>query len=262
MSKHSYTAEELELKYHLVNKYRDLISRRYEGVIKNIDQTGIDLRPEVAHQIKEFFLHHVYPEPHRRKKLDAAFLELRNFTTHPALVWGLLGSLPVAIMQFGVQFPAAIQAGITSLKAYTSAIAFEEAILHKALQKDLKEPVSDEEFFDCLKSIPHKSLDTFINEATVLFMVISDTTLLSKTMKIMQDVIRRMEKRSDLYTKDQVDAIRIGLDLMEHGYQLLEPFDSNTKKAIIEFIAESEREFLAEIHGVKENKHKETKHKI
>ena len=36
MSKAPLSADELHLRYHLIDKYRDLISRRYEDVIENI----------------------------------------------------------------------------------------------------------------------------------------------------------------------------------------------------------------------------------
>ena len=151
-------------------------------------------------------------------------------------------------MQFGMQFPNAIRAGLTSLQAYTSAIGFEEAMLHAALDKDFKEPLSDEQFFECLRAIPHKSLDNFINEASVLFIVISDATLLTKTMNIMRDVLRRMKSKPDTYNADQIEAIQMGLELMEKGYELLKPYDEETKRDIIAFITENERDFIAEIH--------------
>ncbi len=237
------------LKYHIINKYRDLISRRYEDMIKNIHQTNLNLSPDVAHEIKDFFLENVYPEPSQRRRLDAAFAELAKFTTNPALIWGLLGSLPVAIFQFGAQLPAAIRAGLTSLQAYTSAIGFEEAMLKTAIEKGYTAPLTDEQFLDCIKSLPRKNLDTFINEASTLFLVISDTTLLSKTINIMKDVLRRMKSKPAIYTSDQADAIQMGLDLMEKGYELLEPYAADTRKDIISFITESEMKFINEIHG-------------
>ena len=237
------------LKYHLINKYRELIARRYDDVIKNIDKTGINLGRDVAIEIKDFFLENVYPEPAQRQKLDRAFAELRNFTTQPQLIWGLLGSLPMALFQFGSQLPHAIRAGMTSLQAYTSAIGFEDAMLTAAIDKGYTEPLSDEQFFDCLRAIPHKSLDTFINEASVLFVVISDATLLSKTINIMKDVIARMKSKPHLYNNDQIEAIQMGLDLMEKGYELLEPYAEDTKQEIITFISENEKKFIAEIHG-------------
>jgi hypothetical protein len=243
------TPDAENLKYDLINKYRDLVARRYDDVIENIDNTGISLSSKVAAEIRDFFLDNVYPESAQRRKLDAAFGELRNFTTNPALIWGLLGSLPVALFQFGAQLPHAIRAGITSLHAYTSAIGFEEAMASAAIENDFKAPLTDEQFFECLRAIPQKNLDAFINEASSLFTVISDTTLLTKTINIMEDVIKRMQSKSNLYTSDQVAAIQLGLDLMEKGFELLEPYSEEVKKDIIAFITENERKFIIEIHS-------------
>ena len=251
MSKTSAPTNDQEsLKYHLINKYRELIANRYDDIIQNISKTGINLGRDVAIEIKDFFLENVYPDSAQRKKLDAAFAELRNFTTQPQLIWGLLGSLPMALFQFGAQLPHAIRAGMTSMQAYTSAIGFEEAMLQAAIEKQFTEPLSDQQFFECLRAIPRKSLDTFINESSQLFISISDTTLLTKTMNIMKDVIARMKSKPQLYTVDQIEAIQIGLDLMEKGYELLEPYTEDTKQDIITFISENEKKFIAEIHGM------------
>ena len=249
MSKSSLSDEEIHLKYHIINKYRGIISRRYDDVILHIDQTGVNLSPDIAREIKDFFLGNVYPAPAQRRRLDAAFAELGKFTTNPTLIWGLLGSLPVALFQFGAQLPHAIRAGVTSLHAYTSAIAFEEAMVRAAVEKGLTEPLSDEQFFQCLKMIPRKSLETFLYEASSLFIAISDTILLSKTINIMKDVITRMKSKPALYNTDQVEAIELGLDLMEKGYALLKPFSDETKKEIISFITENEMKFITEAHG-------------
>ena len=65
----------------------------------------------------------------------------------------------------------------------------------------------------------------------------------------MKDVIARMKRKPTLYTSDQVEAIQLGLDLMEKGYELLEPYTEDTKKDIIAFITENEMKFIAEIHA-------------
>jgi hypothetical protein len=238
-----------DLKYHLINKYRDLISNRYDIVIKNIDKAPVKLKASVAKEIKDFSLAHVYPEPLQRRKLDAAFAELEKFVSNPSLVWGLLGSLPKAILQFGTHLPSAIRAGLKALEAYTSAISFESYMLQAAIDRGYTAPLTDEQFMDCLKHIPKEKLENFIKEASVLFSVITHTVLLSKTIIIMKDVIKRMESKPNLYNKDQIGAIQIGLDLMEKGYKLLEPYDEETKHAIISFIATTEVNFLSELHG-------------
>lgn len=248
MSANYPTGKEIELKYHIINKYRNIISERYDEIIDNIENTGIGLSPEVAREIKKFFFENIYPDPVQRRKLDAAFEELAKFTTNPALIWGLLGSLPVAIMQFGRHLPQAIRAGLTSLQAYTSAIGFEDAMLQAAIEHGFTEPMNDEQFFECLRSIPRRSLDLFINEASTLFSVISESTLLSKTINIMTDVVNRMKCKPHLYTSAQVAAIELGLDLMIKGNELLKPYSGETRKDIITFITKNEVQFLDEIH--------------
>ena len=250
MSKaHGLSETENDLKYHLINKYRELISMRYDKVIDNINNAPVQLAPEVARQIKVFFLEYIYPEPAQRRKLDAAFTELGHFVTNPTLVWGLLGSLPMAIMQFGSHLPSAIRAGLKSLEAYTSASGFEASMLQAALDKGYQEPLTDDQFLDCLRHIPETNLHKFITETTVLFTVISDTVLLSKTILIMKDVVNRMKSKPAIYNENQVQAIQLGLDLMERGYELLLPYDKETKHAIITFIADNEANFISEIHG-------------
>jgi hypothetical protein len=243
------SAADSELKYHLINKYRDLISKRYDEVIKDIANNPVGIEPALATSLKEFFLENVYPEPAQRRKLDVAFGELNKFVTNPALVWGLLGSLPVAIMQFGTHLVSAIKAGLKALEAYTAAIGFESGLLQAALDKGYTVPLTDEEFIDCLRELPQGSLAKFINETTVLFTVISDTTLLSKTILIMHDVIKRMKKNPNLYSTEQISAIQLGLDLMEKGYELLKSYDEQTKKEIITFIASTEMNFISDIHS-------------
>ena len=237
-----------ELKYHLINKYRELISRRYDDVIKNIDQVPVPINPALARNLKEFFLENIYPGTDQRRKLDVAFVELGNFVHNPSLVWGLLGSLPKAIFQFGSQLPNAIMAGLKSLEAYTSAIAFEHSLVQAALDKGYEDPISDEQFIQCLKSIPHKDLVTFINQASALFTTISNTTLLSKTILIMEDVIRRMKSKPELYSSPQIEAIQLGLDMMVGGYDLLKDYDEETKAAIISFVASTEADFISSVH--------------
>ena len=236
------------LRYHLIRQYRELISRRYDALITHRGDTLPYLSDEVARQIKDFFLTNIYPPPDRRRELDAAFAELRNFTHHTALIWGLLGSLPKAIFRFGTHLPAAIHAGFKSLEAYTSAIGFEDAMLDAAENYGFNPPLSEAQFIDCIRAIPPGRLDHFIYEASMLFTVISDTDLLSRTITIMHDVISRMKSKPDTYNSDQIAAIELGLGLMQQGYDLLAPLTQDTKQDIISFITQNERKFLAEIH--------------
>lgn len=249
MSKRKLTPAEKKLKDDLIVKYRGMIAQRYENIIADIENTPVGISKEIAERLKDFFLNSVYPEPAKRDELDGAFEELTRFVSQPSLVWGLIGSLPMAILKFGAQLPNALKAGFVSLEAYTAAMGFEQAILDEALAAKLEAPISDEQFKACLRAIPRHELDQFIIEAGKLFVTISNTVLLAKTIEIMYDVIERMRKKPDLYSNNQIRAIQVGLDIMQGGHDLLSPYDEATKHRIVDFIAEVEREYITQIHA-------------
>ena len=246
MSTATFTSEQRALKNELINRYRDIISSRYNEIIMHINDTPIAISADVAERLKIFFLINVYPEPSRREQLDAAFDELSQFVNHPSLMWGLIGSLPMAILKFGMQLPLAIKSAFETLQAYTSAIGFERAILAAAEHRALQTPIDEADFLDCMRGIPKPELERFVAEGCKLFVTISDTTLLSKTIDIMEDVLSRMDHDSR-YTEQQKQAIQLGLEMIRGGYDLLSPYDEATKKCIVNFVADTELKFIASL---------------
>ncbi len=117
---------------------------------------------------------------------------------HPTKVWGLVGNLTSAIFRYGFQLPAALKAGLSALEAYTSAKHFENTLLHAAIDKKFKIPLSDDEFNACLCAIPENELEKFIEEVSQLFRAFTDTVLLGKTISIMQDVVETMKGKPEL----------------------------------------------------------------
>ena len=186
-----------------------------------------------------------------RQKLDTAFAELENYVMHPSIVWHLLGSITSAIFRFGFQFPAAVNAGLTSLTAYTSAQHFENALTKAALEKGYTIPVSDAQFFECLVAIPKEELYKFIGELENLFHSFTNTTLLSKTISIMQDVIDRMKEKSELYGPNEIEAIELGMGIMQQGYDLFIQYDDNMKQEMLDFITGNEKRFIDSLYEKK-----------
>jgi len=241
---------DVEMKYHLINKYRALVAERYEykNVKKNLKLPD-NITPEIVETLRQYFLTNLYPEPEQRAKLDAAFAELENYVMHPAKVWDLLGNITSAIFKFGFQFPAAIKAGLISLEAYTSAKHFENTLTTAALQKGLSQPVTDKQFYDCLIAIPKKDLYQFISELEHLFASFTNTTLLSKTIGIMEDVIAKMKAKKDMYSKNDIEAIELGLDIMRKGYDLFISYDEDMKNEILQLITDSEKKFIDSLYN-------------
>ena len=241
-----------DLKWHLINKYRESISERYDyDAIKHDPNLPKLFTRKTVNELKTFFLENLYTEPEHRKKLDAAFTQLETFIAHPSKIWGLLGSLPAAILQFGFNFPAAVRAAMNALETHTAARHFEDGLLQAALDKGFKVPVSNKHFHECLTAIPVEQLESFIKDLTSLFHVISDTALLGKTIHIMEDVLQRMEDQKDIYGPEDKDAIGLGLGLFRKSFILLEKYDEEMKKEIVEFVIYNETKFIEGLHKKK-----------
>ena len=244
---------DMAMKYQLINKYRDIVAKRYEyDEVKKIPGIPDSITPEVVDTLRSYFLQNLYPEPSQRAKLDAAFAELQNYVLHPAKVWDLLGNITSAIFRFGLQFPAAIRAGFISLEAYTSANHFENTLTAAAVAKGVTIPVSDEEFYQCLVAIPKKDLYRFISELEKLFESFTNTELLGKTISIMQDVVDKMKNKPDMYSANEIEAIELGLDIMKKGYGLFVKYDDIMKKEILNLITDNEMNFIEGLYPKKE----------
>jgi hypothetical protein len=247
-----HEVSEAEMKSHLINKYRDLISERYE-YDKIMEMPGLPpaLTPEVVKPLRQYFLDNLYPDSKTRAKLDAAFTELENYVMHPAKVWDLLGNLTSAIFTFGLQFPAALRAGLISLEAYTSAKHFENTLLSAAMENRYTIPLTDEQFYNCLTTIPKPDLEKFIAEVSHLFRSFTNTVLLGKTITIMHDVIERMRSKPEMYGPNEVEAIELGLNIMQKGHDLFMDYDDEMKENILQFIARNEQQFLDSLYNEK-----------
>jgi hypothetical protein len=247
-------ADEILLKHHLIIKYRQLISKRYQYQnIKDAPGLPASITPEVVESLRQYFLRNLYPEPEMREKLDEAFSELENYVLHPTKVWGLVGNLTSAIFRYGFQLPAALKAGLSALEAYTSTKHFENTLLHAAMDKQFKIPLSDDEFKACLCAIPEDELEKFIDEVSQLFRAFTNTSLLGKTIDIMKDVVETMQSKPELYGKNEVEAIELGIDIMKKGLALFEDYTEETKEEMLQFVANNERQFIYDLYKVYRN---------
>jgi hypothetical protein len=238
-----------KLKHHLIDKYRESINERYDyDNIKDDEHLPKSFTRKTVNELRTFFLDNLYSSPASREKLDGAFMQLETFITHPSKIWGLLGNLPSAILQFGFHFPAAIKAAASALETHTSARHFEDTLLQAAIDRGFTVPLSEKQFMECLGALPDEQLQSFIGDLSSLFRTISDTELLSKTIQIMQDVLRRMDEKRDVYGPEDKDAIALGIDLFKKSYALLEKYDEEMKEAILNFVIYNETKFIDSLH--------------
>lgn len=249
-SSKTHTAnDDVAMKHHLINKYRGVVAARYDfKEIKKTVKIPKGITSGMINALRNYFLTNLYPESAQREKLDAAFSELENYMVHPSKIWNLLGNITSAVFRFGFQFPAAVKAGIVSMEAYTSAKHFENTLTHGALDKGFTIPLTDEQFYSCLTAIPKTDLEKFISELEQLFASFTNTELLEKTISIMNDVVAKMKSKSDIYGPSEVEAIELGIDIMQKGLELFINYDDETKQAILDFVTNNEKAFLDSLY--------------
>lgn len=238
-----------EMKYHLIDKYREVVARRYEyeTVAENFELPE-EIDRVVVETLKSYFLESLYPEPAQREKLDAAFEELQNYVLHPGRITDLLGNIGSAILRFGLQFPVAVKSGLSALEVHTSAKHFENSLLAGAKANNFTVPLTDEQFLVCLRSIPRPQLEKFIDEVGGLFHSFSNTDLLGKTISIMDDVLERMYAKPDVYSANEVEAIELGREIIRRGHDLFLHLSDDTKNHILELVTANERDFLESVY--------------
>lgn len=239
----------MKLEDHLIDKYRQIIADRYNyAKLTEFKPLPDGITEQMVDEIRGFFLESVYPDHEKRHELDEAFAQLQNYIHQPAKVWGILGNLTAAIFKFGTMLPAALKTGMISLEAFTAAKNFEHTMLRAAKDAGYEVPLTDEQFLDCLSKIPRHQLDSFAKDVGRLFRSMADTRLLSKTIEIMQDVIKKMESKTRLYTKDEIDGIKMGLNIMKEGLALFSQYPDKTKEQMVDYIVEREMLFIDEIY--------------
>ncbi|MES2620319.1 MAG: hypothetical protein V4615_05650 [Bacteroidota bacterium] len=238
-----------KLKNHLIDKYRESISERYDyDKIKTDPNLPKGFTKDNIDELRQFFLENLYSSPAEREKLDAAFIQLETFIAHPSKIWGLLGSLPTAIFEFGLHFPAAVKAAASALHTHTSARHFEDALLQAAEGTKYPVPLTDEQFRECLAALPSKQLMGFLDDLASLFQTITDTALLKKTIHIMENILKRMDEKKDVYGPEDKDAIMLGVNLFKKSYKLLERYDDDIKNQVVQFVVYNETKFIKGLH--------------
>jgi hypothetical protein len=248
MSKH--TEQEQELIHAIIDVYRELIGSRYnydillaEGKLKK------DITPEIVLSIKNFFLNDVYPDAAKRHQIEAAFETLGSYVSQPAKAMGLFGSVTSAIFIFGRHLPAAINAGVVTLQSFLEARKLEHKMLKAAKDNFLQTDLTLEDMKRCIASIPQHELKDFIKDVKEMFLLMSDTELLEKTIRIIDMVIEKMKAKPKLYSAEEVAGIVLGRNILQNGLNLFKNYNPKLKKAIAETIYDVEISFLNNLYS-------------
>lgn len=232
----------------LISAYREAVKRRYSKdnlskypKFSAISEDKVDL-------LVRYFLELLYPEYEGRKRLDGAFTSLAGFVHSPQKVFGLLGSLSMAVFKLGRHLRSAFQAGFAALHSYVTAHRFEEIMFSKAkeLLKEGKDLQNKSVFDHVLASVSKKDADQFREDILKLFTTLSDKELLSKIKQLMDAVVKTMKSKSKTYTQQEVEGIMLGAGILTKGEELFAGLNREEMDLILEAIDQVEKDAFEE----------------
>lgn len=233
----------------MIEKYRELVSLRYD--FDSLEEKFIldeCVTRELTEKVKAYFLNYIYPSKEDREVLNKAFDDLDHHIKNPGHILKLLGDAPGIMLKFGWQFPKALKAGFQTLKSFKAASRFEKDLVHLAKKKKAKPPISDAKFEEIIADLPEGDLREFIDDMEDLLTSLTDSKLLKRTTEILKELKSKMKKESDFYSDEEIEALQIGIDILENGYLLFDNMSENEKSEMIQLIMQAENHFIDELH--------------
>lgn len=241
--------------YHIIEKFRESVENRYNF---NDLKQRFDLPPTITEnivvEVKNYFLTTIYPPAPERKELEEAFKDLADYVKQPRKMWNLFGDMARALFKFGRHFMTALKAGMDSLDSFIGAKNFEASMAQIANKNGIVPPISNDDFEDTMYQLPREEVEKFIRDVKSLFGAMVNTTLLSKTLDILDHVIHTMESKPNVFPQKEVDGIKLGKSLLQKGYDLFSKYDEETKKNIVDFIYKNEMWYIDYVYKKKEEK--------
>jgi hypothetical protein len=236
------------LQHELIDTYRKLVAERYD--FRSLQAKFVldeSITPELTEKVKEYFLNYIYPSQDQREILNRAFEDLDRHFKNPSHLLKLLGDAPGIIFKFGWQFPKAIKAGLQTLKSFKSASKFEKDLIKIAKKKKVSIPINAQQFEAIIADLPQDELREFIGEFEALLSSLTDSKLLKRTTEILKELLAKMEEQIEFYSKEEVAAMHIGIDILENGYHLFDNMSSAEKEEMIDLIMKAENQFIDEL---------------
>lgn len=232
----------------LIEVYRQLVNERYQyNALKNVVVLDDFITENRVKQVRYYFLNYIYPNANSRQKINEAFDNLDNHFKNPTHLLHIIGSGASMVFKFGFQFPQALKAGLTSLESFKSAQAFEKSLLDAAIKQKLQTPISVYDFEKLISTLSKKQLQNFIQSFDDLLSSLTNTDLTKKTVAIINDLIEKMKLHPEIYSKKDLDGIKMGVDILDAGYHLFSDMNNEEKKALTKIIIKVENFHLERI---------------
>lgn len=250
---HSSSAEDALIS-RMIEIYRELIRSRYQyEVLCQSGKLSASISRQMVDDIRNFFLNEVYPDVQKRRSIEQAFEILGSYVHQPAKAMTLLGSMASALFIFGRHLPAAINAGLTTLKSFLDARHLEQTIIKAAREHGINEQATVEDLKQCIVRIPKREIVQFIGDVRDMFILMSNTELLEKTIRIMEMVISKMHSKPHLYPPHEIEGINLGKNILISGLNLFKGLSDTQKTEIARTIYDVEMSFIEELYSTYKN---------
>lgn len=236
---------QLQTKNAVITGYRKLINHRYQykEMEKEPDLPETFDRDRTA-LFKSYALTYLYPTVTRRKELDDAFLQLDSYIKDPIKLIKMVSMSSRLIFKYGRHLPGMLKAGLKALRSFRKANNFEEQLTREALRLKLPTPFNFTDIKTLISALSLEEMTDFIDSTESLFSILHDRKLVSKIIAVIEYLIDQMEKQPTTFSPTEVEALHLGLELIQKGNDLFDLLNEKEQKQIFAFITARERRFL------------------
>lgn len=232
----------------IIESYRSIINDRYQmDYLANHYDIPTGFNQDQLDTLKNYFLEYIYPPYAKRQELNKAFQSLDSHIKHPGHIMKIIMDSSGLLFRYGFKLPAILKAGIKALKSFRTASKFEQQLVDAAIADRLEAPLSADHIKYLIGSLPKKDIEEFMHQGEELFMIIYDTSLVQSIIKILNSLIQKMERRTDVYSPDEINGFKIGQSIITKGLELFENLPRAQQSILLDKIIEIERAELTKL---------------
>ena len=236
------------LRSQIIEQYRILTVDKYQyaRLAEQYDLPAFVTQKRVE-EIKKYFLDFVYPDPKTRKSLDNAFESLDGHIKAPGKLVMILMDATSVLFKYGRHLPKIFKAGLKALQSFRQASAFELMLVDTAMVSKEASIKDTNELKQLIAKLPDIEVKAFIQGNDALFDALMDHKLTKNTIDIMHTLIKKMTKRTNVYSKEDIAGVELGRDILEGGVALVSEMSEAEGRQLLELIKRVETESINEI---------------
>jgi hypothetical protein len=233
----------------IIEGYHRLIQDRYvyDKIVQNYDLPA-SVTQEKFELIRNYFLNYMYPSAEKRKELNDAFLSLDDHIKHPNQLLRIIVDSGGLLFRYGIHLPKILKAGLKALKSFRIASGLEDKLIITSLDNDIRPPFTVEDIHALIRSIPRSELDFFMEHGMKLFETLYDRNLVTKIIEIVDYLIKKMKKKPDLYTSEDVRGLEVGEEIIVEGNKLFDLLEPKEQELLFQLIYTIEKDALDKIY--------------